>query len=89
MVVCLRLEIDDAFESDLETLKYIVYEGTLHLMISKILYCTIFNLAPCHQSNQILPLNTNTKDSSAVKTASTGQREPRELFVETYIFDGE
>jgi len=27
MVICLRLEIDDAFESDLETLKYIVYQG--------------------------------------------------------------
>lgn len=27
MVICLRLEIDEAFESDLETLKYIVYEG--------------------------------------------------------------
>jgi hypothetical protein len=27
MVICLRLEIDDAFEADLETLKYIVYQG--------------------------------------------------------------
>jgi hypothetical protein len=27
MVICLRLEIDDAFESDLKTLDYIVYQG--------------------------------------------------------------
>jgi hypothetical protein len=32
MVVCLRLEIDDAFESDLETLKYIVYQGIYPFM---------------------------------------------------------
>ncbi|CAF1036101.1 unnamed protein product [Rotaria sp. Silwood1] len=69
MVVCLRLEIDDAFESDLETLKYIVYE------------------APFHEPTEFLPPNTNNKDLSAVKAASTGQREPRELFVETYVFD--
>jgi len=35
-----------------------------------------------------LPSNTDNKDLSAVKTASTGQREARELFVETYVFDG-
>jgi hypothetical protein len=32
MVICLRLEIDDAFESDLETLKYIVYQGILRTL---------------------------------------------------------
>lgn len=32
MVICLRLEIDDAFESDLETLKYIVYQGIFPLV---------------------------------------------------------
>lgn len=32
MVICLRLEIDDAFESDLETLKYIVYQGKFSLI---------------------------------------------------------
>ncbi len=32
MVICLRLEIDDAFESDLETLKYIVYQGIFSSM---------------------------------------------------------
>ncbi|CAF0797576.1 unnamed protein product [Rotaria sordida] len=69
MVVCLRLEIDDAFESDLETLKYIVYEASFH------------------EPTEFLPSNTNNKDLSTVRTASAGQREPRELFVETYVFD--
>ncbi|CAF3474018.1 unnamed protein product [Rotaria socialis] len=69
MVICLRLEIDDAFESDLETLKYIVYEAS-------------FN-----ETKAILPSNTNNTEIPAVKTASTGQREARELFVETYVFD--
>ncbi|CAF4180618.1 unnamed protein product, partial [Adineta steineri] len=65
MVICLRLEIDDAFESDLETLKYIVYQ------------------APFHDLTETLPSNTHIKDSPTIKTASIGQREPRELFVET------
>ncbi|CAF3830151.1 unnamed protein product [Adineta steineri] len=69
MVICLRLEIDDAFESDLETLKYIVYQ------------------APFHDLTETLPSNTPIKDTSTIKTASIGQREPRELFVETYVFD--
>ncbi len=44
--------------------------------------------APFHKSTEPLPSNTDNKDLSAVKTASTGQREARELFVETYVFDG-
>jgi len=44
--------------------------------------------APFHKSTESLPSNTDNKDLSVVKTASTGQREARELFVETYVFDG-
>ncbi|UJR23372.1 hypothetical protein I4U23_026381 [Adineta vaga] len=70
MVICLRLEIDEKFESDLETLKYIVYQ------------------APFHDSTEsIKPSNKINKGSATVRTASIGQREPRELFVETYVFD--
>ncbi len=85
MVICLRLEIDDAFESDLETLKYIVYQGILRTLF--INNYKLF-LAPFHESTEPGTSNTTNKDLSAVKTASTGQREARELFVETYVFDG-
>jgi hypothetical protein len=88
MVICLRLEIDAAFESDLETLKYIVYQGMFFsLLISFIYYHQLFS-APFHESTESVPSNTNTKDLAVLKTASTGQREARELFVETYVFDG-
>jgi hypothetical protein len=51
----------------------------------------LFNLllAPFHESTKPQSSNINNKDLSAIKIASTGQREPRELFVETYVFDGE
>lgn len=69
MVICLRLEIDDAFESDLETLKYIVYQ------------------APFQQPQESIESISTNQDPSSLKTACLGQREARELFVETYIFD--
>jgi len=56
-----------------------------------ILYITLSNLflAPFHESTKPQSSNINNKDLSAIKIASTGQRESRELFVETYVFDGE
>jgi hypothetical protein len=45
--------------------------------------------APFHESTESLPSNTIKKDLPSIKTASAGQREARELFVETYVFDGE
>lgn len=86
MVICLRLEIDDAFESDLETLKYIVYQGIFPC--NQISLSTMFYLAPFHETTEPLPTNSIKQDRSVVKTASIGQRETRELFVETYVFDG-
>ena len=41
MVICLRLEIDDAFESDLETLKYIVYQGIFRAIKSRYQQCSV------------------------------------------------
>lgn len=48
----------------------------------------MFCLAPFHETNEPLPTNPIKQDQSVVKTASVGQRETRELFIETYIFDG-
>ena len=49
----------------------------------------MFCLAPFHETTtEPLPTNSIKKDQSVVKTASIGQRETRELFVETYVFDG-
>jgi hypothetical protein len=45
-------------------------------------------LAPFHESTELAPSNITNKDLLAIKTASAGQREARELFVETYVFDG-
>lgn len=87
MVICLRLEIDDAFESDLKTLDYIAYQGNF----------ASFSVAPCSPSSLVVapfyeftsspPASANTKDLATIKVASAGQREARELVVETYMFD--
>jgi len=52
------------------------------------LYYYNFISAPFHESTEVLSSNIDKKDLSAIKTASIGQRETRELFVETYVFDG-
>ncbi|CAF0797674.1 unnamed protein product [Adineta ricciae] len=44
--------------------------------------------APFHDSTQFtVPTNKTTNDLGTVRAASIGQREPRELFIETYVFD--
>ena len=87
MVICLRLEIDDAFESDLKTLDYIAYQGTF--ASSSFAPCSVTPLfaAPFYEITESPPASANTKDLQTVKVASAGQREARELVVETYMFD--
>lgn len=45
-------------------------------------------LAANYEVTPPLPPTTHQKDSATIKSASVGQREARELVVETYLFDG-
>lgn len=88
MVVCLRLEIDEAFESDLKTLDYIVYQGREKVFIHEIFMFERIHLADSYKVETRSISNTSEKDSSSIRTASIGQRYTRELLIETYSLDG-
>lgn len=70
MVICLRLEIDNDFESDLKTLEYLVYQASTCTTLPE-----FFSISA-----------TQTPDVTSVKNASVGQREAREFLIETYFF---
>ncbi|CAF4466108.1 unnamed protein product, partial [Didymodactylos carnosus] len=77
--ICLRLEIDDAYSADLTSLNYLTYRAPFYTL----------DISPINSlsSGEKVDLLT-TATTTAYLKANSGQREARELVLETYVFDG-